>query len=452
MTKTRALSPRKGQQATGRIRFLGVIAVIVILSVYANGIIPEPERQALIDLYTSTNGDGWYDRTNWLGERGSECQWFGVVCDDNEEHVIEIDLFDNGLTGELPSTLNRLSRLERLVLLGNALSGSIPPTLFNLKNLTYLHLGHNDLSGEIPTTIGNMSALVRLSLYDNHLTGPIPTQIGQLSNLARLYMSHNSLTGAIPSEIGHLTQLRDLSLGANSLVGELPAQMINLQRLFFNSGHNYGLYLNYNGLYTPDPVLLDFLNQRHFKNDLLETQTIPPGNLRWVFWPQPGLNKPSGSLSWDVIRFNEGPGEYRILFCYDPAGPYYLLHCTPDKLVSTLDEICLEMGQDLRFVVQTVTYPHTSNVNWVISDWSEPLAVSVSGTAGDLDDNGRIDGEDVRFLSEYLAENLLSPGPCIGMGNLDHDGAIDLLDVMLLRLQVASQTSHQPLTAVIQPK
>ena len=37
------------------------------------------DRSALVDLYSSTNGTGWLNSTNWLSN-ASPCTWFGVNC------------------------------------------------------------------------------------------------------------------------------------------------------------------------------------------------------------------------------------------------------------------------------------------------------------------------------------------------------------------------------------
>jgi len=47
----------------------------------ARGAIPAAERIALMDLYNSTNGPNWANKTNWLGAAGTECAWYGVTCD-----------------------------------------------------------------------------------------------------------------------------------------------------------------------------------------------------------------------------------------------------------------------------------------------------------------------------------------------------------------------------------
>lgn len=49
--------------------------------------IPAAERQALIDLYTSSNGPGWTTSTNRLGAAGTECTWHGLTCDGAETSV-----------------------------------------------------------------------------------------------------------------------------------------------------------------------------------------------------------------------------------------------------------------------------------------------------------------------------------------------------------------------------
>ena len=51
------------------------------------------EKQALVDLYYSTNGDWWTDNTNWIS--GDPCvnHWHGVTCDE-QGGVTEVALQD----------------------------------------------------------------------------------------------------------------------------------------------------------------------------------------------------------------------------------------------------------------------------------------------------------------------------------------------------------------------
>ncbi len=71
-----------------------------------------PERSALVDLYTSTNGYAWLSKSNWLSAV-HPCSWFGVSClVDGVGPVVSLSLPANGLSGSLPESLSALTSLE----------------------------------------------------------------------------------------------------------------------------------------------------------------------------------------------------------------------------------------------------------------------------------------------------------------------------------------------------
>ena len=154
----------------------------------------------------------------------------GVTADENGR-VIELDLLEVGLSGELPPELGNLSSLERINLAHNSLSGEIPPELGNLSNLFELVLSDNQLSREIPPELGNLSNLFKLVLSDNQLSGEIPSELGNLGRLSSLYLESNQLDGEIPPELGNLSNLFELVLSDNQLSGEIPPGLGNLGRL-----------------------------------------------------------------------------------------------------------------------------------------------------------------------------------------------------------------------------
>ena len=239
--------------------------------------IPDIERIALIQLFNNTGGLNWKENTGWLGNIGTECDWYGVTCSEgsiqllllknnslsgsipselgNLSKLVVLDLRENLLTGPIPLELSYLSELEDLGLAKNSLTGSIPPELGNMSNLVSLellensltgsipvelaslsklntlHLADNSLSGSIPPELGNLSNLVTLSLNDNLLTGSIPSEIGNLIRLVVLTLQENSLSGSIPSVLGNLTELTNLHLSGNSLSGSIPAELGNLTKL-----------------------------------------------------------------------------------------------------------------------------------------------------------------------------------------------------------------------------
>jgi len=193
--------------------------------------IPATECQSLVDLYNSTNGSGWTDKTGW-NVTTTPCSWFGVTCSGG--HVSKVNLQNNQLVGTIPN-LN-LPALTQLYLHTNQLSGTIPN--FNMPNMTILALYTNQLSGNIPNF--NMPNMTSLALSDNQLTGTIPnfnmpnmTNLGlgtnQLSgtipnfnmpNLTRLYLPSNQLSGVIPNF--NMPNLTNLTLNINQLSGTIP--------------------------------------------------------------------------------------------------------------------------------------------------------------------------------------------------------------------------------------
>ena len=269
--------------------------------------IPDAERNALISLYNSTDGDNWSDNSGWktppLHTDGfampeTKCDWFGVVCTgatvttlylydnqlsgtipaelgnlsnlqwlslegnqltgsippelENLSNITDILLQSNYLTGSIPSSLGNLSTLERLWLSDNQLSGFIPPELGNLENLRDLYLENNQLNGSIPPELCNLSNMQRLELYGNQITGPIPSELGSLSNLGLLDINNNQISGSIPAEIGNLSELRFLFINDNQLSGEIPLSLMNINLVGLNICNNH--------LYTSDSELQNFLD------------------------------------------------------------------------------------------------------------------------------------------------------------------------------------------------
>lgn len=246
---------------------------LLLTPVLVEAQISASERQALIDFYQSLNGPGWATDggLEWLGPEGSECDWFGVVCDESNSTVTQLSLPCRGLKGSIPASIGHLSNLKYLDarnefwlcygyryerdnpynsisgplpreigslkklrsinLEGVGLGGSLPPEFGNLGSLEEALLGGNGFEGSLPAEIGQLNRLTVLELYGSRLSGTIPPEIGFLSALEHLNLAGNDFSGTLPQQIGDLTSLQNLNLDDNQLTGSIPGPIGQLDRL-----------------------------------------------------------------------------------------------------------------------------------------------------------------------------------------------------------------------------
>lgn len=167
--------------------------------------VPSAELQALVDLYNSTNGDGWTKKTDWLTDN-TPCDWYGVTC--REEHVTRLDLDANNLTGPLPASLVDLPYLNWLGMSFNQIA-FLPSQLGQLTNLIHISFEANLMIGVIPPDLGNLTNLRRLNLYANYLEEELPTELGNLTSLTHLNLGENSFFGSLPASLTNLTSLQE---------------------------------------------------------------------------------------------------------------------------------------------------------------------------------------------------------------------------------------------------
>jgi len=259
---------------------------------------PQSERDALIAIYNTTGGADWVHNDNWLGAPGTECTWYGVVCDEAENHVVELrlDNYPNGnnLTGPFPVAVTALTELTILTFSKNNLTGPIPPEIGNLSQLEILTLSSNDMSGPLPSELGQLTQLDSLVLTNNQFNGPIPTELGNLPTLRSFRANNNDLSGPIPTQLGNIATLDLLNLGNNQLEGTIPTELgqTAIYRLYLENNHLSGpiptelanlaglqyLYLSYNELTGEIPSQLGQLQDLYIlalqRNQL--SGAIPP--------------------------------------------------------------------------------------------------------------------------------------------------------------------------------
>jgi uncharacterized repeat protein (TIGR03803 family) len=208
-------------------------SVVVTLTVAGmQSMVPASEYNALLDFYNATVGTGWKDHSGWLD--GLSAEWYGVEVTNlqfdlennfilNSGTVREISLETNGLSGNLPGSLNSFSGLETLNLSSNQLKGSIPGVFAFLTRLQAVDLSSNQLTGAIPTGFGSLSLTLKtLDLSANDLGGGLPFDLRNMAQLETLDLSHNGLTNSTSGiSLGIMNNLTLLDLSDNSFSGGL---------------------------------------------------------------------------------------------------------------------------------------------------------------------------------------------------------------------------------------
>jgi hypothetical protein len=110
------------------------------------------ERYAIIVFYYQNGGcsGNWLVSTNWMTNT-DHCtgKWHGIECD-LTNHVIEIQLSKNYITGRIPIELQNLGSLIALDLSNNALTGAVPYEAVSTNTTYTIQLNNNLLSGEFP--------------------------------------------------------------------------------------------------------------------------------------------------------------------------------------------------------------------------------------------------------------------------------------------------------------
>ena len=186
--------------------------------------------RALLQLAAATRAPLWANHSGWATGSGASscCGWFGVECTDGSP--ASINLFSNGLEGTLPDGIFGAATLPQLRFLSvgyNILSGTLPSSLARATRLEYLDARLNWLSGTLPQPLP--PALRSLQLHFNLIGGDFHG-LGGLGKLEAIDMVHNTLSGTLPDTgWGDPAALRALSIGYNKLSGSVPTGIGNLK-------------------------------------------------------------------------------------------------------------------------------------------------------------------------------------------------------------------------------
>jgi Leucine-rich repeat (LRR) protein len=201
-----------------------VFVLLMSSSVFAS--VSRNEKNALLDLYTATNGDNWTNK--WDFDQPISA-WYGITVVDDK--VVSINLSSNNLVGTIPNSIQDLKYLENFNVFQNNLKGQFPSELFKIPTIKHINISFNKFTGHLPESISLATCLVSLELFMNQFSGKLPNNIDGLKNLEILSLFNNNFEGNLPLGMYNLKNLKELLLNSNFFIGELDKNIANLTEL-----------------------------------------------------------------------------------------------------------------------------------------------------------------------------------------------------------------------------
>ncbi len=250
-------------------------------------------KAALMRIYDAMNGPQWGIQNKWDPAKDLN-SWQGVRWND-ETHELKLDFNDQfklkgefpdcfaaltpcvhfwvqnqpGLTGTLPSSFNKLTRLTSLVIESTSMARL--PDLFAGLPLGFVSISSNEsMTGQLPETLGSSDGL----MADTKIEGIYD---------AELVVSGNGFTGTIPESWLRLGPR--LTMYAHKLDGQIPD--------YFYSAHDPGYWIN---SYINHGEPLDDAGYRTLHPFSVKDLDIP------AYWPERGLKD---ILTEKTIPYNE---------------------------------------------------------------------------------------------------------------------------------------------------
>lgn len=208
------------------------------------------DREVLTLIHEQMNGANWVEDTaSWCSDAPLS-EWEGVKVEtiDGVERVVELNLNDDSIKGNIPAEIACLTELKKLSVYTRDykadLTNAVPAELFSLAKLEDLRLfmhgqGHYTLPAEmnLPAiqylhltgaegpfdVLCNLTTLKELCMYD--FKGAIPENVGNLTELEKLWWeTSEDPQGRVPASVSKLSKIKHIQIDySNGFAGGIKA-------------------------------------------------------------------------------------------------------------------------------------------------------------------------------------------------------------------------------------
>ena len=121
--------------------FLLLLTVLILSAHLGLSQCQTSDRDALMSLYSATNGANWKSNTNWgIGDCST---WYGITFSGSD---MSIDLSSNNLVGTIPSDFFANCTPVNFNVKSNSLSGALPSGFVQIPGLVQFDVSYNKLS------------------------------------------------------------------------------------------------------------------------------------------------------------------------------------------------------------------------------------------------------------------------------------------------------------------
>ena len=183
------------------------------------------------------------------------------------------------------------------------------------------------------------------------------------------------------------TTVISLSLAANNLKGAIPSSFVNLTNLGETD-------FQYNGVYSTNSSILDFISASHTTENFLATQTLDASGISFS-----SLTKNSFQINWESVGFVSEDGGYRVYVAEQidtETGSEMTNYQLLDNELSgknTLSVTLLDLQPCRQYFIKIISYTnaHANNAQPMVSDG---MFGEIKGTVAGASDSCNIIGSE----------------------------------------------------------